>query len=132
MVISYTNTIFNANPNAAEMRRPSLVVGDVDTTAINQCAAAGNENDQNERFNSNTVTGLQFVASRIPWTVMHIKTDVVAQVVWEKRRNRLISISWDQFNRKGPTGGTDISREIKANLLELILETILGNAVELI
>lgn len=32
MVITHTNTVFNTNPNAPEVRWPALIVRDVDTT----------------------------------------------------------------------------------------------------
>lgn len=90
VVIPNTDAIFDADPNAAEMSRPTLVVGNIDTTENGQLCAGRNEGWRNERLDGDTLSSFEVVASGIPWTVMNVKTNIMAQVVWEERAHGLV------------------------------------------
>lgn len=90
VVIPNTDAIFDADPNAAEMSRPPLVVGNIDTTGNGQLCAGRNRGWRDERLYGDTLSSFEAVASGIPWTIMNIKANVMAQVVWEERAHGLV------------------------------------------
>lgn len=111
VVIPNTNAIFDADPNAAEMGRPPLVVGNIDTTENGQLCAGRNGGWRDERLYGDTLSSFEAVSSGIPWTVMNVKANVVAQVVWEERAHGLVESA--TIITKQKKTGTYISRQIK-------------------
>lgn len=61
---------------------------------------------------------------------MHIEADVMAEVVREKRRNCLDTISHP--SRKAPEVPSYISGKIKPKLLQLVFQSIFGDAVQFV
>lgn len=104
MVISHAYTVFDANADATEVCGPSLVVGDIDTAMVISLRQRYIVGVGNERFDRNTIAGLQIISSGIARAVMHVKADVMTQVVWEKRRDRLSqSVECRKHRKEFPT-----------------------------
>lgn len=128
MVISHAYAVFDTNANAAEVGGPSLVVGDVNTTtAISLRYHIADQG--NERFNGDTIAGLQVISSGIAGAVMHIKADVMTQMVWEQGRNCLVTVS-----RKSQSLETisHVSRKIKTKLFQLVLQPVFCNSMQFV
>lgn len=126
MIISHAYTILDANADSPEVGWPSLVVGDVNSTMVVSLRWPHIVGEGNERLNSDTIAGLKFISSGIAGAVMHIKANVMTQVVWEKRRDCL---SQSVASCKTRVTFSYTPRKIKSELLQLIFQSILRNPV---
>ena len=64
----YTNTIFDANTKSSKMLRPSLIIWHI-----------------NSGLNGNTMTFNKSLFPRIAGAIVHIKSNVMADMMWEER-----------------------------------------------
>ena len=131
MVVSYAHTIFNTNTNAAKVRRPPIITGNIDTTRspFSSYCENGEIIIRHARFNSDALTSFQIVASGIARAIVDIKADVMAKVVWEKHIHRLVRVSDTTRCSYVKYNSSYAARELKSELLELILQSILSDAV---
>jgi len=97
MIFLNTNTIFNTDTHAAEMRRVAILVRYVEAP-VPQLSNAGSlkgtligrkGTGQDPRLNSNAHPRPQRRTPRLARRVMNIKTDIVAQMMGQERFDRL-------------------------------------------
>ena len=81
VLVTHANAIFNANTNTAEMLRPSLIIGNIDTTNTCQLRTLFRSAQKDIRLNGDALSGLQVDTSWVTSTVMHVESNIVAQMM---------------------------------------------------
>lgn len=107
MLIPYTHAVFNSDSNSTESLGPSIVIWHI-YTAEQRVSISQKQGRQGDliRLHRNALAGLELIPSGIPRAVVHVQTNEMSQMMWEKRVHCLGSQHVSIHNEEAARGHT--------------------------